>query len=95
MPNLLKMYALLHDNKLPVIILFNSWCKKDTWFWYILSYCNKLCLISECQVLDQLEKSSRTVKGANFIGQDNEALSTVLLPLKTWSKGSHVSLKGI
>lgn len=50
-------------------------------------------LVSECQVLDKLEKSSRTVKGANFIGQDNEALSAILLPFKTWSKGSPVSLR--
>ncbi|ONK63237.1 uncharacterized protein A4U43_C07F12800 [Asparagus officinalis] len=49
----------------------------------------------ECQVLDKLEKSSRTMKGANFIGQDNEALSAMLLPLKSWSKGSPVSLRDL
>ncbi|XP_058074020.1 serine/threonine-protein kinase TIO [Magnolia sinica] len=42
---------------------------------------------SDCQVLDKLENNSRTVKGANNIGQDNEALAHVLLPLKTWSGG--------
>ncbi|OVA06997.1 Armadillo [Macleaya cordata] len=46
---------------------------------------------SGCQVLDRLENNSRTVKGANFIGQDNEAISLVLMPLKTWSKGSSSS----
>lgn len=49
----------------------------------------------ECQVLDKLEKSSRTVKGANFISQDNEALSSILLPLKTWSYGSPISLRDL
>lgn len=43
---------------------------------------------SECQVLDKLESSSKTVKGANHIGQDNEALSAILLTLKTPSSGS-------
>ncbi|KAF8393518.1 hypothetical protein HHK36_021762 [Tetracentron sinense] len=43
---------------------------------------------SGCQVLDRFENNSRTVKGANNIGQDNEALAFVLLPLKNWSKGS-------
>lgn len=37
---------------------------------------------SGCQVLDRLENNSRTVKGANIIGQDNEALSVILLRLK-------------
>ncbi|KAL7596205.1 hypothetical protein Lser_V15G31096 [Lactuca serriola] len=37
---------------------------------------------SGCQVLDKLENNSRTVKGAKLIGQDNEALSVILLPLK-------------
>ncbi|KAG9158083.1 hypothetical protein Leryth_000237, partial [Lithospermum erythrorhizon] len=39
---------------------------------------------SGCQVLDQLEKNSRTVKGAKVIGQDNQAVSVILLPLKKW-----------
>ncbi|KAF3432681.1 hypothetical protein FNV43_RR23783 [Rhamnella rubrinervis] len=43
---------------------------------------------SGCQALDRLENNSRTVKGAQLIGQDNEALANVLLPLKEWSKGS-------
>ncbi|KAK1407837.1 hypothetical protein QVD17_39464 [Tagetes erecta] len=34
-----------------------------------------------CQ-LDKLENISRTVKGSKLIGQDNEALSVILLPLK-------------
>lgn len=37
---------------------------------------------SGCQILDKLENNSRTVKGAKLIGQDNEALSVILLPLK-------------
>ncbi|KAL8134718.1 serine/threonine-protein kinase TIO isoform X2 [Apium graveolens] len=37
---------------------------------------------SGCQVLDRLENNSRTVKGANVIGHDNEALSVILLRLK-------------
>ncbi|KAM6555433.1 hypothetical protein CsatB_002452 [Cannabis sativa] len=41
-----------------------------------------------CQTLDRLENNSRTVKGAQMIGQDNEALVHVLQPLKVWSKGS-------
>ncbi|XP_010245992.1 PREDICTED: serine/threonine-protein kinase TIO [Nelumbo nucifera] len=41
-----------------------------------------------CQVLDRLENNSRTVKGANSIGQDNEALRNILLPIKTWSQSS-------
>lgn len=43
---------------------------------------------SGCQTLDRLENNSRTVKGAQMIGQDNEALTHVLQPLKGWSKGS-------
>ncbi|KAM7274398.1 hypothetical protein ACFE04_029062 [Oxalis oulophora] len=38
------------------------------------------------QVLDRLEKNSCTVKGAHIIGQDNETLALILLPLKKWSK---------
>ncbi|KAK8468159.1 hypothetical protein PHAVU_007G241300 [Phaseolus vulgaris] len=41
-----------------------------------------------CQRLDRLENNSRTVKSAKIIGQDNEALAHILLPLKKWSKGS-------
>ncbi|PON62443.1 GPCR kinase [Trema orientale] len=43
---------------------------------------------SGCQILDRLENNSRTVKGAQIIGKDNEALAHVLQPLKGWSKGS-------
>ncbi|XP_050385130.1 serine/threonine-protein kinase TIO [Argentina anserina] len=43
---------------------------------------------SGCQLLDRLESNSRTVKGAHIIGQDNEALAHVLLPLKRCSQGS-------
>ncbi|KAL5564765.1 hypothetical protein UlMin_027929 [Ulmus minor] len=41
---------------------------------------------SGCPTLDRLENNSRTVKGAQIIGQDNESLAYVLLPLKRWSK---------
>ncbi|KAK4351069.1 hypothetical protein RND71_030382 [Anisodus tanguticus] len=34
------------------------------------------------EVLDQLESNSRTVKGAKVIGQDNDALSAILVPLR-------------
>ncbi|KAK9990363.1 hypothetical protein SO802_025348 [Lithocarpus litseifolius] len=46
---------------------------------------------SVCQTLDRLENTSRTVKGAEIIGQDNEALAHVLLQLKRWSTGSQNS----
>ncbi|CBI26553.3 unnamed protein product, partial [Vitis vinifera] len=46
---------------------------------------------SGCQTLDKLENNSRTVKGAKIIGQDNEALAFILLPLKKWSKESQNS----
>lgn len=46
-----------------------------------------------CQTLDRLENTSRTVKGAQIIGQDNEALAHVLLPLKRWSTGSQNSCR--
>ncbi|KAA8540379.1 hypothetical protein F0562_024702 [Nyssa sinensis] len=46
---------------------------------------------SGCQVLDRLENNSRTVKGAKLIGQDNEALSIILLPLKNCCIGSQNS----
>ncbi|TYH75287.1 hypothetical protein ES332_D04G009200v1 [Gossypium tomentosum] len=38
--------------------------------------------------LDRLENNSRTVNGAQIIGQDNEALALILLPIKKWSEGS-------
>ncbi|CAK7340113.1 unnamed protein product [Dovyalis caffra] len=40
------------------------------------------------QILDELESNSLTVKGAQMIGQDDEALMIILLPLKKWSKES-------
>ncbi|WCJ31076.1 Serine/threonine-protein kinase TIO [Euphorbia peplus] len=43
---------------------------------------------SSNQALDRLENNSRTVKGAQVIGQDNEALALLLLQLKRWSKES-------
>ncbi|KDP21789.1 hypothetical protein JCGZ_00576 [Jatropha curcas] len=48
---------------------------------------------SGSQALDRLENNSRTVKGAQMIGQDNEALALVLLPLKRWSKESQHSCR--
>ncbi|XP_050291316.1 serine/threonine-protein kinase TIO isoform X3 [Quercus robur] len=48
---------------------------------------------SGCQTLDRLENTSRTVKGAQIIGQDNEALAHVLLQLKRWSTGSQHSCR--
>ncbi|GMY38287.1 serine/threonine-protein kinase TIO [Fagus crenata] len=48
---------------------------------------------SGCQTLNRLENNSRTVKGAQIIGQDNEALAHVLLPLKRWSTGSQNSCR--
>ncbi|KAK4436104.1 Serine/threonine-protein kinase TIO [Sesamum alatum] len=48
---------------------------------------------SGCQVLDRLENNSRTVKGAKIIGQDNEALAAILLPLKKMSDGSQNSCR--
>ncbi|XP_055827589.1 serine/threonine-protein kinase TIO [Solanum dulcamara] len=39
-------------------------------------------VLSGCQVLDRLESNSRTVKGAKVIGQDNDALSAILVPLR-------------
>ncbi|KAH7676527.1 Non-specific serine/threonine protein kinase protein [Dioscorea alata] len=56
---------------------------------------NACILSSGHQVLDKLEKNSRTVKGANIIAQDYEALSAILLPLKTWSNGSPSSLRDL
>jgi len=34
--------------------------------------------------LDKLEKASQTVKGANNIVEDSEAMSTIVSPIKTW-----------
>lgn len=39
-------------------------------------------VFSGCQILDRLESNSRTVKGAKVIGQDNDALSAILVPLR-------------
>ncbi|RAL46323.1 hypothetical protein DM860_015316 [Cuscuta australis] len=41
-------------------------------------------VLSGCQTLDRFENNSRTVKGAKMIGEDNEALAIILLPLKSW-----------
>lgn len=60
---------------------------------YVILFSDQLLLFSGHQVLDKLEKNSRTVKGANIIAQDYEALSAILLPLKTWSNGSPSSLR--
>uniref|UniRef100_A0A251UQD2 non-specific serine/threonine protein kinase n=1 Tax=Helianthus annuus TaxID=4232 RepID=A0A251UQD2_HELAN len=59
----------------------------------VLSYlflCLDLGLITQNDILtmlinykDKLENNSRTVMGAKYIGQDNEALSVILLPLKS------------
>ncbi|KAI4324879.1 hypothetical protein MLD38_030324 [Melastoma candidum] len=38
--------------------------------------------------LDKLENNSRTVKGAQVIGQNNDALAAILLPLKKWTTNS-------
>ncbi|CAL1386132.1 unnamed protein product [Linum trigynum] len=43
--------------------------------------------------LDRLENNSRTVKGAQVIGKDNEALIQVLLPLRRWTKDSQHSCR--
>ncbi|KAK6128127.1 hypothetical protein DH2020_038130 [Rehmannia glutinosa] len=43
---------------------------------------------SGCQVLNRMENNSRTVKGAKIIGEDNEALAAILLPLKQLCDGS-------
>ncbi|CAL1409702.1 unnamed protein product [Linum trigynum] len=43
--------------------------------------------------LDRLENNSQTVKGAQVIGKDNEALTQVLLPLRRWSKDSQHSCR--
>ncbi|XP_047161227.1 serine/threonine-protein kinase TIO isoform X1 [Vigna umbellata] len=51
-------------------------------------FSNQNIVESGCQRLDRLENNSRTVKSAKIIGQDNEALGHILLPLQKWSKGS-------
>ncbi|KAL5978436.1 hypothetical protein ACLOJK_029553, partial [Asimina triloba] len=51
--------------------------------------------LERAKVLDRLENTSRTVKGAHSIGQDNEALASVVLPLKTWSGGSSGSCSAV
>ncbi|CAN6208320.1 unnamed protein product [Urochloa humidicola] len=43
---------------------------------------------SECTTLDKLEKASQTVKGANSIVEDSEALSTIVSPIKIWLTNS-------
>ncbi|KAJ0923101.1 putative protein kinase ULK-Fused family [Helianthus annuus] len=55
-----------------------------------LFLCLDLGLITQNDILsmlinykDKLENNSRTVTGAKYIGQDNEALSVILLPLKS------------
>ncbi|KAK3042781.1 hypothetical protein RJ639_001054 [Escallonia herrerae] len=50
-------------------------------------------LQSGCQELDRLENNSRTIKGSKIIGQDNEALSVILLPLKKWCEGPQDSCR--
>ncbi|CAL5037407.1 unnamed protein product [Urochloa decumbens] len=42
----------------------------------------------ECTTLDNLEKASQTVKGANSIVEDSEALSTIVSPIKIWLTNS-------
>ncbi|KAJ0789510.1 putative protein kinase ULK-Fused family [Helianthus annuus] len=39
--------------------------------------------LEDVEARDKLENNSRTVAGAKYIGQDNEALSVILLPLKS------------
>ncbi|XP_035846077.1 serine/threonine-protein kinase TIO isoform X2 [Helianthus annuus] len=39
--------------------------------------------LEDVEARDKLENNSRTVMGAKYIGQDNEALSVILLPLKS------------
>ncbi|KAF6164163.1 hypothetical protein GIB67_010133 [Kingdonia uniflora] len=50
---------------------------------------------SGCHLLDKLENYSRTVKGANSICEDDEALSRVLMPMKTLSKVSPNSFRDL
>ncbi|KAL1174161.1 hypothetical protein V6Z11_A05G458300 [Gossypium hirsutum] len=44
--------------------------------------------------LDRLENNFRTVNGAQIIGQDNEALALIFLPIKKWSEGSRNACSG-
>ncbi|EPS72465.1 hypothetical protein M569_02293, partial [Genlisea aurea] len=44
-------------------------------------------LSGSCQMLEQLENNSCSAKGAKIIGQDNKALTAVLLPLKKFTDG--------
>ncbi|KAG0486066.1 hypothetical protein HPP92_008161 [Vanilla planifolia] len=46
----------------------------------------------EYRVLDMLEKNSKTVRGAKSIGEDNEAIFAVLLPMKIKLDGCPTSL---
>lgn len=48
---------------------------------------------SGCQILDKLEDSSRTVKGAQVISQDTEALTHILRQLQRWSEMSQNSCR--
>ncbi|XP_020107815.1 serine/threonine-protein kinase TIO isoform X2 [Ananas comosus] len=50
-------------------------------------------LPTDFQILEKLERASRTVRGANNIGQDNEALSAILYPMKSWISKSPSSLR--
>lgn len=56
-----------------------------------LSY--NVYFLSDATVLDKLEKASRTVKGASFLSQNEEALSTVLYPIKSWLSTSPCSIR--
>lgn len=61
----------------PLILIGSNLAMIDYLFYHV-------CLLSDATVLDKLEKASRTVKGASFLSQDEEALSTVLYPIKSW-----------
>jgi fused-like protein len=50
-----------------------------------------ISILSECSALDKLEKTSQTVKGANAIIEDSEALSTALSPIKIWLSNTSTS----
>lgn len=57
-----------------------------------------ICLLiyyfySGCQTLDKLEDNSRTVKGAQVISQDTEALTHILGQLQRWSEMSQNSCR--
>ncbi|KAG0484239.1 hypothetical protein HPP92_008318 [Vanilla planifolia] len=49
----------------------------------------------EYRVLDMLEKNSKTVRGAKSIGEDNEAIFAVLLPMKIKLEGCPTSLRDL